>query len=81
MSSPEQSVSEKGEGLAVGPIEPHNPDDNPQKEKSPSLNSQRAATFDAHIKQEKEESASIITLGRMGVRDSWTPSSYSMLPT
>ena len=81
MSSPEQPKLEKGEELAVGPIEPHNPDDNPQKEKSPSLNSQRAATFDAHIKQEKEESASIITLGRMGVRDSWTPSSYSMLPT
>lgn len=81
MSSPEKPMSEKGEGLAVGPIEPHNPDDNPQKEKSPSLSSQRPATFNAHIKQEKEESASIITLGRMGVRDSWVQSSYSMLPT
>lgn len=78
MSSPEQPTSGKEKELAVGPIEPHNPDDNPQKEKSPSQSSQRPATFDAHIKQEKEESASIITLGRMGVRDSWIQSSYSM---
>ena len=74
-------MSGKEEGLAIGPIEPHNPDDNPQKEKSPSLNSQHPATFDAHGIQEKEESASIITLGRMGVRDSWIQLSYSMLRT